>query len=63
METGNRHQLAAVESNERRIDHVVHVASKAVPAESIDDIGESSFSDLCSIFRHVKLEELPVRAS
>src|SRR5262249_56594562 len=37
-----------------------NVASKAVPAESIDDIDEPSSSDRCPVLRHVKLEEFPV---
>jgi hypothetical protein len=36
------------------------VAAKAVPAKSIGDFGKSSFSDLCSIIRHIELEELPI---
>src|SRR5262245_3225992 len=36
------------------------VTSKAVPAKSIDDIDGPSFANLCSIFRHVEIEELPI---
>src|SRR5262249_42308755 len=35
------------------------VTSKAV-AKSIDDIDGPSFTNSCSIFRHVKREELPI---
>src|SRR5262245_28953074 len=37
-----------------------NVTVKAVPAKSVDDIGGPSFANLCSIFRHVEVEEFPI---
>ncbi len=37
-----------------------NVTVKAVPAKPIDHIGSPSFANLCSVFRHVELEELPI---
>src|SRR5215831_18604109 len=37
-----------------------NVTAKTVSAKSIDHIIGSSFANLCSIFRHVELEELPI---
>src|SRR5216684_1866746 len=36
------------------------VTFETVTAKSIDDVGHSSFSNSCPIFRHVELEELPI---
>src|SRR6516164_1163312 len=37
-----------------------NVTVKAAPAKPIDHIGGPSFANLCSVFRHVELEELPI---
>src|SRR5207245_9077940 len=37
-----------------------NVTVKAVPAKPIDHVGSPSFANLCSVFRHVELEELPI---
>src|SRR5262249_5173239 len=36
------------------------VPCKPIPAEPVDDVGEAPLPYLCSVFRHVDLEELPV---
>ena len=37
-----------------------NVTVKAVPAKPIDHVGSPSFANVCSVFRHIELEELPI---